>query len=263
MEESNQQLHLSLNNPQHILKFSNTLKDFIKQAKLSVEIQNSDYVQVDGWKFAGINFGLIAIPSDPVPMHQPGEIVHLFYKEVTYFDKKGNPKSYDKCYMAATLAESIELEKTRCKRYEIRPLYKYKCTVEVRSLATDRVVNFGSAICSTEESIKAHFDEYAIVSMAQTRAIGKAFRNLLGFVMKAAGFETTPAEEVEDEKYTTPPTGAATTVEEQLMLITDLDGLERYWNDNTDSHKDKEFIAAVTKRKQQLAQEQSAKNTNK
>jgi len=32
--------------------------------------------------------------------------------------------------------------------------------------------------------------------MAQTRAIGKAYRNKIGFIMKLAGFQGTPAEEM-------------------------------------------------------------------
>jgi hypothetical protein len=36
--------------------------------------------------------------------------------------------------------------------------------------------------------------------MAQTRAIGKAYRNLLAWLMKAAGFEATPAEEMDFAK---------------------------------------------------------------
>jgi hypothetical protein len=32
--------------------------------------------------------------------------------------------------------------------------------------------------------------------MAQTRAIGKAYRNLIGWVMKMTGYESTPAEEM-------------------------------------------------------------------
>jgi hypothetical protein len=33
--------------------------------------------------------------------------------------------------------------------------------------------------------------------MAQTRSIGKAYRNLLAWLMKSAGFEATPAEEMD------------------------------------------------------------------
>lgn len=60
---------------------------------------------------------------------------------------------------------------------------------------TGRVVATGYALCSKSEGKKASFDEYAILSMAQTRAIGKAYRNLVGWVVKMAGFEATPAEE--------------------------------------------------------------------
>lgn len=54
----------------------------------------------------------------------------------------------------------------------------------------------GAAICSNKESSKKGFDEYAVLSMAQTRAIGKAYRNRIGWVMKLAGYEATPSEEM-------------------------------------------------------------------
>lgn len=58
------------------------------------------------------------------------------------------------------------------------------------------VVSRGFGICSNKEMKRSTNDEYAILSMAQTRAIGKAFRNLLGWVMKLAGYEATPQEEM-------------------------------------------------------------------
>jgi len=62
----------------------------------------------------------------------------------------------------------------------------------------NKVLSSGFALCSKKEMKKNSFDEYAIVSMAQTRAIGKAYRNLLGWIMKLAGYEATPAEEMEN-----------------------------------------------------------------
>lgn len=59
-----------------------------------------------------------------------------------------------------------------------------------------KIISTGFAICSNKEGRKKTFDEYAVMSMAQTRAIGKAYRNVLGWVMKLAGYETTPSEEV-------------------------------------------------------------------
>ena len=74
---------------------------------------------------------------------------------------------------------------------------KYMATCEVRSYQDNKLVSVGIAICSNKEGSKKFFDEYAILSMAQTRAIGKAYRNLLAWLMKAAGFEATPAEEMD------------------------------------------------------------------
>lgn len=60
----------------------------------------------------------------------------------------------------------------------------------------NKVIGIGIALCSNKENKKKTFDEYAILSMAQTRAIGKAYRNLIGWVMKLAGYEATPSEEM-------------------------------------------------------------------
>jgi hypothetical protein len=73
---------------------------------------------------------------------------------------------------------------------------KWLAEVEIVNIKTNDVVSRGFAICSKKESKKSSFDEYAILSMAQTRAIGKAYRNLIGWVMKLAGYETTPSEEM-------------------------------------------------------------------
>lgn len=59
-----------------------------------------------------------------------------------------------------------------------------------------KVEGVGYALCSSKEATKKGFDEYAILSMAQTRAIGKAYRNKIGFIMKLAGFQPTPTEEM-------------------------------------------------------------------
>lgn len=61
---------------------------------------------------------------------------------------------------------------------------------------TGRVVGSGEAECLDTERTWKSRDDYARRSMAQTRAIGKAFRNTFGFIAKAAGFEATPAEEM-------------------------------------------------------------------
>ncbi len=87
---------------------------------------------------------------------------------------------------------------------------KWLAKVEIVNKKDNSIVSIGFALCSKAEMKKKSFDEYAILSMAQTRAIGKAYRNLLGWVMKLAGYEGTPAEEIKPVKESkTAPTKTA------------------------------------------------------
>lgn len=61
------------------------------------------------------------------------------------------------------------------------------------------VVGAGEAICTRDERNWAKRDDYAIKSMSQTRAAGKAFRLTFGWLMTIAGYESTPAEEMVTE----------------------------------------------------------------
>lgn len=75
-------------------------------------------------------------------------------------------------------------------------IYKYRAEVSLYDQSGAKVGS-GVAICTNKEAGKKNFDEYAIASMAQTRAVGKAFRMKIGWLLKIAGYETTPAEEMD------------------------------------------------------------------
>lgn len=74
---------------------------------------------------------------------------------------------------------------------------KYRAEVELVRVTTGKQVGYGVAYCSNLESKRRGADEYVIASMAQTRATGKAYRNVFGWLVKVAGYETTPAEEID------------------------------------------------------------------
>ena len=135
-------------NKDSMLQLSNELSKLIKEKGLSSNIQGKQFVNVEGWQFAGASLGLMPIITDTKDLSNETVI-------------------------------------------------KYMAVCEVRNINSGAVVATGIALCSNAEKTKRYFDEYAILSMAQTRAIGKAYRNLLAWLMKAAGFEATPAEEMD------------------------------------------------------------------
>lgn len=79
----------------------------------------------------------------------------------------------------------------------------WEAKVEARTL-DGRVVGSGEAQCDRGESRWKTADEYAIRSMAQTRATSKALAAPLRFIVKLAGFSGTPAEEIPDSTYGQP-----------------------------------------------------------
>jgi len=71
----------------------------------------------------------------------------------------------------------------------------WEARVEART-RDGAIVGAAEAECLRSERSWASRDDYALRSMAQTRATSKALRQPLGFVMAVGGFETTPAEEM-------------------------------------------------------------------
>ena len=181
-------------NKDSMLKLSTELSKLIKEKGLSSNIQGKQFVNVEGWQFAGASLGLMPIITSTQDLSNETAI-------------------------------------------------KYMATCEVRNITTGQLVATGIALCSNAEKTKRYFDEYAILSMAQTRAIGKAYRNLLAWLMKAAGFEATPAEEMDfapkDETPTKKPVVQEVEVEE--IAEVEVDRVELI-KQITDCTKNKELV---------------------
>jgi hypothetical protein len=71
----------------------------------------------------------------------------------------------------------------------------WEARVEARTRAGE-VVGAAESECLRSEARWAKAEDYAIRSMAATRATSKALRQPLGFVMTMAGFDATPVEEM-------------------------------------------------------------------
>lgn len=143
---------IKLTDPAALVGFATTLKKFIVDQGLYVEIQKRNYALVEAWQFAGGAMGVLPL-----------------------------------------VTSLVRVEDETVKDGEIR----YRAEIELRNINDDRLVGIGVAICSNLEGGRKAQDEYVIASMAQTRAIGKAYRNSIGWLLKLAGYEATPAEEAQ------------------------------------------------------------------
>ena len=74
----------------------------------------------------------------------------------------------------------------------------WEARVSVRNMAGQEVGS-AEAMCTREEKTWKNREDYAIRSMAQTRAVSKAMRHPLGFVMTLAGYDPTPEAEMPAE----------------------------------------------------------------
>ncbi len=152
------------------LDLAKDLAKFIKDNKLSTQVQGKEFVNVEGWQYAGSRLGIVPI------------VEHVI-----------------------NLSSETEL--------------KYQAKVTLWDLRSQHTVGAGFAICSNKESGKKFYQEFAIASMAQTRAIGKAYRNILAWIIRAAGYEPTPAEEMEYAGNVPAPAVAPSVVHEPAPLM--------------------------------------------
>lgn len=90
----------------------------------------------------------------------------------------------------------------------------WEARVEART-RDGAVVGAAEAQCLRTETKWKTRDDYAVRSMAQTRAVSKAMRLPLGFVVSLAGFDATPAEEMDTASGNPEAAAARTTAPEQ------------------------------------------------
>lgn len=240
--------------PEDITAFSKELRKFITASKLSTKIQGEEYVNVDGWKFAGLNFGLVPIVSEPMPMHHD-EVVHILYHEIEARGQGGTYRKIEPFFASKNteLADRFRQKfADKIKKEIVHDYFAYKCGCEIQTYdGKKRGSGFGT--CSNIELAKTSLDEFAVMSMAQTRAIGRSFKNVLGFIMKAAGYKPTPSEEMDGQaKNIVYDEGAMIDIKSALEGCTTIDEITRLWNE-LDGVTQNRSKAMFTKRKTELS----------
>jgi hypothetical protein len=161
---------LDIRSSDETLDLAKDLAKFIKENRLSTQVQGKEFVNVEGWQYAGSRLGIVPIVEHVINVSSDHEL-------------------------------------------------KYQAKVTLFDMRSQHTVGAGFAVCSNKESGKKFYQEFAIASMAQTRAIGKAYRNILAWIIRAAGYEPTPAEEMEYAGNVPAPTAAPVPAETVPMSV--------------------------------------------
>lgn len=138
--------------------------------------------------------------DDPVEVVQKASAVASALRDV--ISKQGlisniHGKQYPKCEAWTLCGTMLGIFPVLC---WTRPLEEgWEARVEAKT-RDGAVVGAAEAECLRSERNWSNRDDFALRSMAQTRATAKALRMPLGFIMTLAGYEPTPSEEMTFDK---------------------------------------------------------------
>lgn len=151
-------------------RIADALKKVLVDKKMIQPIQGKDHVKVEGWITLGAMLGVVpvviwsrALPNTKRP----------YERTEGYGDKQRTVKGSGS---------------------------DWEARVEARTL-DGRIVGAAEALCTRDEPRWSAADDYAVKSMAQTRATSKALGGPLRFIVTLAGYEGTPAEEMPREGF--------------------------------------------------------------
>lgn len=174
------------------------LKSVIKAQGLSKPLGGGrEHVEVGGWQLAGTLMGALG----GVSLHAET----VWTRRVLGEDGKPERTTYTqhiKRYHAKSKGGGLREEVTA----EVDG-YSWEARVEVRTVHGE-IVGSAEAMCARTEETWSRRDDYALRSMAETRAESRAYRRAIGWVIHLAGFNPTPAEEMGGgDQYAPEPAG--------------------------------------------------------
>lgn len=162
---------------------ADALAAVIKAKNLSKRIGDREHVFVEGWTLCGSMLGVFPVV--------------VWTRQIT---KDGGPWGWESRVEARTASGAVV------------GAAESQCTRDEAQWSFQPVNKWGKKLTAR--------DDYALRSMAQTRATSKALRLPLGFIMVLAGYDATPADEMPDKGESGAVAGDSTRLEKQSAAPT-------------------------------------------
>jgi hypothetical protein len=192
-------------------QIANSLNSLVNERGLAVDVgRGRKHLEVSAWQALGWLLGALG-----------GEALHaetVWTRRV--LDPDGQPvrhryTAHVKQYYSKKQGGGLKSETT----YEVDG-FDWEACVEVRT-AAGVLVGRAEAMCSRAEGGWGTSDDYAVRSMAETRAESRAYRRAAGWIVAIAGYNPTPAEEMRAQRgegSSAPPFGSA--VSDDMLVKT-------------------------------------------
>jgi hypothetical protein len=170
--------------------------DIVRRQRMFKRIGESDHIQIEAWQTIGALTGVVASTGEveqlPWPTVEPlGEEPPVAGRE----PRNRDSAEWQTWKHAAKLRATWELHDELLRARAMGKAYGFAC----RYTATKNgaPVGWGEGSVDRNEENWVRKDDHELRSMAQTRSQSRALGAPLKFVVKLAGYETTPAEEMD------------------------------------------------------------------
>lgn len=170
-------------------KIATSLSAMIEKQGLAVALDRRNpqrkHVEVGGWQALGAMLGALGgqplhaetVWTRMVKDHEGETVRRTYTAEVKRYHSKAQ---------GGGLRETVT--------YDVDG-FDWEAKVEIRT-PDGTIVGTAEAMCSRAESTWSRRDDYAVRSMAETRAESRAYRRAAGWIVSLAGYSPTPAEEM-------------------------------------------------------------------
>lgn len=182
--------------------------DVVKKQRMFKRIGESDHIQIEAWQTIGALTGVLADDGHVTELPWP-QIEPLGEEPPAAGREPHGPR--DGVEWQTWKAADIQRRHWEHHRdlLQARALGRtFGFKAEFRAAKGGAGVGWGEGRCTRSEPSKVSQEDYALASMAQTRGQSRALGAPLKFVVKLAGYETTPAEELDGATGTGPAPAA-------------------------------------------------------
>lgn len=187
---------------------ANRFSDIVKQKRLFKRIGDRDHVLIEGWQTVGTLVGVFATEA--------GGVRELPWPTIGPLpDEPADPGPEPRQKQSAEHDEWAKREQLHGRWRHHRTLLDAKAmggafgfTATFVARKDGRDIGWGEGRVDRFERTWASRENYAISSMAQTRGQSRALAAPLKWIVKLAGYETTPAEEMNGDEPAAAPAAA-------------------------------------------------------